>query len=252
MKFSIIIATMNAEALLERAILSGLTQVYPQYEIIVQDGGSTDGTLDILKRFKGRINWVSEPDTGVYDAWNKALARAAGDWAIFLGADDFLLDQEVLAKCAVYLKRLPPEVLFAYGGLVIRKNDSGAYVMELSLARMYHMFLSDMGLPFPATFVRVSALKEHGFDSGFKIAGDFDFAARLISPYNAVRLPVRVTVMEWGGLSTNPKHRHTLQEERLRVLRTRIWPKGQELIQGMMDAMEKEFAEEKQSESRVD
>jgi len=105
LKFSIIIAAMNAESLIQRAILSVLTQIYPDYEIIVQDGGSTDGTLEILRRFKRRVNWTSEPDAGVYDAWNKALARVTGDWALFLGADDFLLDKEALSKCAIYMKK---------------------------------------------------------------------------------------------------------------------------------------------------
>ena len=242
MKFSIIIAAMNAEALIQRAIVSVLVQIYPNYEIIVQDGGSTDGTLEILKRFKNRVNLVSEPDAGLYDAWNKALARVTGDWAIFLGGDDFLLDQEVLAKCAVYLKKLPQGVSFAYGVLAVMEKDSICYTINRSLAAMYHMFLSNMGLPFPATFIRVDVLKEHGFDSGFKIAGDFDFAARLISPSNVARLPVHVSAMESGGLSLNPKHRHTMHEERLRVLRTHIRPKAEELVLALADATEKEFA----------
>ena len=243
MKFSIIIATMNGATLIQRAIVSVLTQVWPDYEIIVQDGGSTDGTIDIVKQFKSRVAWVSEPDTGVYDAWNKALDRASGDWALFLGDDDFLLDKEVLAKCQVYLGKLPPEVSFAYGGLVVGKQGTVSYVLERSLPAVYHTFLSDMGLPFPATFIRVPLLKEHRFDAGFKIAGDFDFAARLVSPSNVAQLPLRVSYMETGGLSTNPKFGRTLLAERLRVLRTHIRPKAGELVGALADTTEKEAAE---------
>ena len=241
MKFSIIIATMNVEALLQRAIVSVLTQIYPDYEIIVQDGGSTDGTLEILRRCKSRVDWVSEPDAGVYDAWNKALVRATGDWAIFLGADDFFLDNEVLVKCAVYLKKLPQDVYFAYGALAMMEKDSVSGVIDRSLPAMYHMFLSNMGLPFPATFTRTAVLKEHGFDSGYKIAGDFDFAARLISPSNVARLPVWISGWNLGGLSSNPKHRRVLHEERLRVLRSHIAPKARDLVLALADAMEAEF-----------
>jgi hypothetical protein len=106
------------------------------------------------------------------------------------------------------------------------------------------MFLSDMGLPFPATFTRVDVLKEHGFDSGYKIAGDFDFAARLISPSNVARLPIWISGMESGGLSSNAKHRRVLHEERLRVLRSHILPKAQDLVLALVDAMEEEFAVE--------
>jgi glycosyltransferase involved in cell wall biosynthesis len=241
MKISIIIATLNAEALIQRAIVSVLMQTCPNYEIIVQDGASTDGTLEILKRFKGRVNWISEPDTGVYDAWNKALAKATGDWAIFLGADDFFLGNDVLARSSAYLKRLPPEVFFAYGALAVRNKDSLVYVIDRPLSQLYHMFLFNMSLPFSATFIRVNVLKEHGFDNSFKIAGDFDFAARLISPSNVARLPVGISAMELGGLSTNVKYRRTLHEERLRVLRTWIQPKAQDLVLALADAMEKEF-----------
>ena len=226
MKFSVVIATKNAETLLQRAIVSVLTQIYPHYEIIVQDSCSTDGTVAVLKKFKSRVNWISTPDSGVYDAWNKALDRVTGDWAIFLGADDFLLDKEILARSSAYLKALPGDVLFAYGALAIGENNAVKYILDRPLSSMYHLFLADMGMPFPATFVRVSALKQHRFNPNYKIAGDFDFAARLISPSNVVRLPVRVSFMEAGGLSNNVATRPLLLKERLTVLRTHIAPKA--------------------------
>jgi glycosyltransferase involved in cell wall biosynthesis len=243
MTFSVIIAAMNAASTLERAILSVVTQTCPDWEVIVQDGGSTDGTVGILKRFRGgRVAWVSEPDSGVYDAWNKALDRAGGDWTIFLGADDFLADADVLSACAAILKTLPPRIIFAYGTLAMVKNGAVSCALSRSLSAMYRQFLSDMGLPWPATFTRTEVFREQRFDSAFKIAGDFDFAARLISPSNAACLPVWVACMEEGGMSTSAEHRRTLEAERLRVLRSRIAPKARELVLALADAAEKDLA----------
>ena len=240
MKFSIIIASLNAEALIQRAISSVLSQDYTNYEIIVQDGGSTDQTVNILKQFTSNVNWVSEPDAGIYDAWNKALDRVTGDWALFLGADDLLLDKAVLSKCWKHLTRLPPEVWFAYGTLILGEAGQPSMVVARSLLNAYHHFFVDLGLPFPATFTRVPVLKKHRFDASFRIVGDFDFAARLISPSNVARLPVEISYMEMGGISSNLQYQNILLQERLRVLRTRVAPKAQELLQACMELLEKE------------
>jgi len=82
----------------------------------------------------------------------------------------------------------------------------------------------------------------YGFDSGFKIAGDFDFAARLISPSNVARVPVWISGWNLGGLSSNVKHRRVLHEERLRVLRSHILPKAQSLALALADVAEEEFS----------
>ncbi|WP_374166311.1 glycosyltransferase family 2 protein [Arcticibacter sp. MXS-1] len=88
---SVITVTLNAEKHLERCIKSVLEQEYVFIEHIIMDGASTDGTLDILRKYDQQLAcWKSEPDTGIYNAMNKALKHAKGDWIYFLGADDFL------------------------------------------------------------------------------------------------------------------------------------------------------------------
>jgi glycosyltransferase involved in cell wall biosynthesis len=88
---SIIVVTLNAEKYLERCITSILNQTYSNIQLIVIDGGSTDGTVDILKKYNNVIYyWISEPDAGIYNAMNKGLNKASGDWIYFLGADDYL------------------------------------------------------------------------------------------------------------------------------------------------------------------
>ena len=88
---SIITVTFNAAGTLERAIRSVLNQTYGNYEYIIIDGASTDGTTDIIGRYSDRLTyWISEPDRGLYDAMNKGIAVAHGDYIYFLGSDDML------------------------------------------------------------------------------------------------------------------------------------------------------------------
>ena len=232
MKFSIITSTYNAEKYLERLLASVFCQTYPYYEIIVQDGASTDNTVELLKKHLPQGNWRSEPDAGIYDAWNKALARASGDWAIFLGADDCLMGENVLVRCSHHLRRLPGNIMFAYGALAKGKDGAISSLGNRPLLDIYRRFSANMGLPFPATFIRMTLAKEHKFDTNYKIAGDFDFAATHITHDNIVRIPVVVSYMEQGGISTNTTAQKLLLEERGRVLRKRILPKAQELVLG--------------------
>ena len=236
MKYTVIVATYNSVALLERTILSVLSQSYPARELIVQDGASTDGTLDILKKYDKHINWQSEPDAGLYDAWNKALDRASGDWGIFLGSDDFLINNDVLVKCHRHIKRLPKEILFAYGALAMGRNAVADEVDNRPLWEVYKRFCGTMGLPFSGTFVRLALAQKYKFDPSFKVAGDFDFAARFLTHCNVARLPLIVSYVERGGISNNRKHDCVRLDERNRVLVERVMPKAHEFVQGCLES----------------
>ena len=89
MKFSILTPTLNSAESLERTINSVLQQNYDNWEHIIIDGGSTDGTIEIIKKYP-HLKWISEPDRGIYDAMNKGITLANGDWIYFLGSDDLL------------------------------------------------------------------------------------------------------------------------------------------------------------------
>ncbi|MDQ6723714.1 MAG: glycosyltransferase, partial [Thermoproteota archaeon] len=94
MKLSIIVATYNAEKYFERLLRSIACEAIENYhdiEVIVIDGNSKDGTVELIRRYSNCITfWISEPDEGIYDAWNKGLKQSTGDWIMFLGADDYL------------------------------------------------------------------------------------------------------------------------------------------------------------------
>jgi cellulose synthase/poly-beta-1,6-N-acetylglucosamine synthase-like glycosyltransferase len=240
MKFSIIIATKNAATHLRRCLNSIFSQEYGVYEIIIQDCMSEDGTLEILKEFKNRIDLRSERDSGVYEAWNRALARASGDWAIFLGADDCFADRDVLMRARAYLVRMPEHTDFAYGALLTGHNARILHMIDRTEAEVYRIFLSAVGVPFTATFCRLATLKQYLFDPSYRIAGDFDMVARAVRRDNVARLPLTVSYMEEGGLSTNKKFRRLLLSERVRVIRTHILPKAVMLLQTHLEYLGKE------------
>src|SRR5258707_15032424 len=91
-RITVCIVVFNGQPHIANALASVVSQNYPNLELLIIDGGSTDGTLDVLNEFAERITkLISEPDAGIYDAMNKACAIAQGDWLLFLGCDDILL-----------------------------------------------------------------------------------------------------------------------------------------------------------------
>jgi glycosyltransferase involved in cell wall biosynthesis len=227
MRYSIITATLNAARFLPRTLNSVLAQRGCDCDIVVKDGASEDGTVEILKQYGRRITWSSSADNGLYDAWNQALDDGVrGDWVLFLGADDFLPADSVLECCGRHLAALPPETAFAAGGLVLGRNGRPKTRIRNSLTNMYSLLLRGVGLPFPATFIRADLFREQRFDASFKIAGDLEFTARLLTADNLAVVPHYVAFMEHGGLSDDPAHAGLLLEEKKRVLRMHVIPKA--------------------------
>lgn len=239
MRFTVISAVLNGGPALRSTVNSVLGQSHADWEIIVQDGGSSDGCLDFLEPLQdARIRIFREPDSGIYDAWNKAAAKAEGEWAIFLGAGDALLGPDVLARCAACLENAPPQTLFAYGDLFMGKNGRARCRVSRSLRTVYSMMLTEMGMPFTAAFVRLTAIKALGFDPSYRICGDYDLTARALSRDNILRLPFGVSFMEDGGVSGNDAFTPLLTEERRRVAQTHIMGKAEEIAAGAVARLE--------------
>ena len=101
LRISVITVCLNASKTIEQTILSIINQTYDNIEYIIIDGVSTDGTLDIIKKYESKISLCqSEPDNGIYDAMNKGLKLATGDFLIFMGADDVFYNENVIYKVA--------------------------------------------------------------------------------------------------------------------------------------------------------
>ncbi|GHT63967.1 hypothetical protein AGMMS50239_20840 [Bacteroidia bacterium] len=121
-KISIVTVTYNAVSVLEETILSIINQIYNNIEYIVIDGGSTDGTLDIIKKYEDRLSyWISEPDKGIYDAMNKGIDRASGDWINFMNAGDLFYSNTIIQEL-VDMHYFDDNEAIIYGNRLVNKN----------------------------------------------------------------------------------------------------------------------------------
>lgn len=172
---TIITVSYNAVKTIEDTIVSVLGQTYNNIEYIIIDGGSTDGTLDIIKKYQDKITyWVSEPDKGIYDAMNKGIAKANGELIGIINSDDWYeLDavQNVVSQCD------DTHSVIYHGGLNMIKDGVVFYTSSAPIK--IQKLKKGMIINHPATFVPKKIYKEiGGFSTSYKIASDYDFILR--------------------------------------------------------------------------
>lgn len=210
MKISIIVAVRNGEKTLQQCIDSVTQQTYVNRELIVIDGGSNDNTVELLKANDGAIHcWLSEPDGGIYNAWNKGLSRANGDWICFIGADDFLWSPNVLEHMSVRLIKMSPAVNVAYSKvMLVNSNGEHIYVVGKPWKKIKQRFKQVMCIPHPGTMHRNSLFKKIGnFDETFRIAGDYELLLRELKSGDAIFVnDIIIAGMRQGGISGHPKN----------------------------------------------
>jgi glycosyltransferase involved in cell wall biosynthesis len=214
---SIIVAVRNGAATLDRCLQSVLAQTYRQRELIVIDGGSTDGTRDILERRASELAYrVSEPDRGIYHAWNKGLARARYDWICFLGADDYFWASDTLERLAPVLESAYPPARVVYGQVAF-VNERGGEMQRVGedwrTAR--ERFGEIMCLPHTGLMHHRSLFETHGrFDESFRIGGDYEMLLRELRSGEARFVPGLVVAgMGHGGVSSDPEGSLRLMRE---------------------------------------
>ncbi|MCF6177764.1 MAG: glycosyltransferase [Geopsychrobacter sp.] len=208
-QFYIVIAVLNARETLERCLMSVLSQEYPHYKLLVVDGGSDDGTVEILQKYQADLSWwVSGPDTGIYDAWNKALHQIKDGWALFLGADDVLQSPDVLLRVADSLQHVGSGIKVAYGQIAVVSCQGHIYAIKgQPWALAGKNFTSIMTLPHQGVFHHSSLFKEYGgFNPELKIAGDYDLLLKVLLDYPPLYLDDLI-VASWqiGGISYDVK-----------------------------------------------
>lgn len=205
MKISVITAVYNNRDTVADAIDSVLAQTHAEVELIVIDGASTDGTLDVLRAYGNKLNkLVSEPDGGIYDALNKGLLHASGDVVGFLHSDDVFADAEVLAKVAKAFSNLKIEAV--YGDLVYVRKDMPDKVVRYWSAGEFAFDKLRRGWmpPHPTLYVKRALYEQIGvFDTQYRIAADYDFMLRLLSieGIGVAYVPELFVKMRLGGES---------------------------------------------------
>jgi len=207
---SVIVVCKNPGPRLPAALASVWEQRRVQPELIVVDGGSTDGTREWLGSQRARLTTlISEPDTGVYDAMNKGVAAARGDWVLFLGADDRLVGDLVLSEALNWMKKTEAGVAAGEAAY----DDGRLYKLRSQVNPIARNFVHHQ-----AAFYRRSLFEENdGFDASLAVMADYDFNVRLWK--NRVRfkpLPLRIAACGAGGASDSGRWRGYAEEIRVR------------------------------------
>lgn len=199
MKISLITITYNSEETLEDTILSVIKQKYSNIEYIIVDGGSNDGTLAIIEKYKKYISiLISEPDKGISDAFNKGIKAATGDVIGIVNSDDFLASDVISAVAAAAEKERESDVFY---GNSIMFSDKNAYTYkpgpDLTKLLLY------MVISHPATFIKKSAYDQYGmYDLNYKCAMDFELLSKMYSKGAKFKyLDKTLTCFRLGGIS---------------------------------------------------
>lgn len=216
--FSIITVCFNARDVIEDTLQSVITQTYHHREYIIIDGGSTDGTLDIIRRYQDRISvLVSEPDRGLYDAMNKGLALASGDYVCFLNAGDSFHEDDTLQQMVHTLRGKDlPGVMYGETRLV----DSEGHFRRMRRLQTpeqltWRSFRHGMVVCHQAFFARRDLAEP--YDLTYKYSADFDWCIRIMRKTDCLH-NTHLTLIDYLDEGMTTRHRKASLVERFRIM----------------------------------
>ncbi|WP_342383090.1 glycosyltransferase family 2 protein [Bacteroides ovatus] len=196
MKVSVITVTYNASTSLEETMLSVFNQNYSHIEYIIIDGGSIDGTVDIISKYANKLSyWVSEPDKGVYDAMNKALKIATGDFLIFMGADDLFYTNDVIQNVVNQIS----DMYAVYYGSVLFKGIGTKHLGKFNKIKWATTNISHQAIFYPRIIY-----KTHSYDTQYKIYADYAYNLNLLKEkVDFVYVDEIITLYNMTGMSAD-------------------------------------------------
>jgi len=220
--FTIVTSTYNAAGLLASTARSLDSQDFRSFEWLIIDGASSDGTVALAQGFGELVTLlVSEPDQGIYSAWNKALSHIRGEWVLFLGAGDLLLDAGVLGRIAALLPDVPPRATLAYGDVLYFLDDpeQPSRLRNETWAGLRGPWVG--GRPVlpchQGVFHRASLFREgFSFDPRLKISGDNEILLRELVQGRGHKLDLLVSRFHADGLSAQ-------RDKRLRMIAESVY-----------------------------
>jgi len=197
LKLSIITVSLNSAEYIEETILSVLNQDYPDFEYIIIDGGSTDGTLDIIEKYKQQLTYFcSEPDNGLYDAMNKGIKRATGDIVGIINSDDYYFPGTFSTVNKAFKgKSLDSHIFWGDVEYEIKGTVKGFRPQKTKIGAF---------APHPSMFCPRKIYERIGlYDTSFRLLGDYDFMYRAINKnkINPIYVPVPIAFFREGGLA---------------------------------------------------
>lgn len=209
-KISIVTVSYNAEETIERTIQSVLSQTYHNIEYIVVDGASTDHTIDVIKKYRGQVYVLSEPDKGIYDAMNKATQIVTGDYLLFLGADDILASSSVIDDVSKHL--IDPNIVY-YGNVRIRSSGK-IFNKRYNKAKWAIWNVSHQSIFYPRIIYR-----NYSYDLYYKVYADYAYNLRLLK--NKIHfdyIDLIISIYNTEGFSSYTKDLN-FSKDKLRLVR---------------------------------
>ncbi|MFT6841336.1 MAG: glycosyltransferase involved in cell wall biosynthesis [Psychroserpens sp.] len=216
--FSIVTACYNAEETIQETIESVLSQTITCFEFIIIDGASTDGTLEIVKSFEEKFlakgipySYLTEPDKGIYDAWNKGVNLAKGSYISFLGADDTYLINSLNLYNEILINEKETNYHLLYSNVDVI-DSKGEIVKKIKGTWTWSVFRRYMNIAHVGSFHSRAYFDKYGlFNDQFKIAGDYELLLRAKDELRAYKLEQVTVKMKDGGVSRS-QLKNTLNE----------------------------------------
>lgn len=225
--FSIITVTYNASRFLESTILSVLSQTYPEIEFLIIDGASTDGTQDIIQKYESRISyWSSEPDRGLYDAMNKGLAKATGDYVWFINSGDKFYSHRTIFDVVIELDRafnigkkgnaVFPDIIYGETGIIDSKGEwLGMRRLKAPEKLDWESFKMGM-LVCHQSFIVKRKIAET-YDLSFRFSSDFDWCIRCMKKADSI-FNTHLILSEFREEGMTSENRKASLKERYRIM----------------------------------
>jgi glycosyltransferase involved in cell wall biosynthesis len=220
--FTIITSTLNSGLSLERCLLSVEAQSFPEFEHLIVDGASRDNTLSLVKHYQSRYPLrlvCSQIDTGIYQAWNRGVEQAKGEWILFLGSDDYLNSTDILAQVAaeIHANSALSSLSFLYGDTISADEPSDWATYKPNAFIQWLRGVTE----FPTSvFINAELFRQgHRFDESYRICGDDKFFAQHSLHNHSWYLPITVISFHKGGISSNPANSRMHYRERRRMLK---------------------------------
>ncbi len=215
-RLSVITVNLNNARGLRKTLQSVITQSWSDREIIVIDGGSSDESLAVIEEFRSHLSFVhSGKDAGVYDAQNKGIALASGEYCLFLNSGDYLASPDVLS--AVFSRRRDEDIL--YGNMIIYYGNGKTRLGRMPRRITLEQMIGDT-LWHPVSFIRRTLFEKYGkYDLSFRVVADYHFFLRvlLVEQVSYYHTGVTVSVFDTSGMSSQGKYRAQQLEERRRA-----------------------------------
>ena len=224
MKVTVVTAVLNDAGHIEQTILSVISQTDIEIEYIIVDGGSKDGTLELIGKYKDKISLlISEPDRGVYDAMNKGIKYSTGDFVYFLNSGDVLLNPSILSK--IKFEDVNVRNTIIYGNVIVAYGNIEALEKPRPFFKSKMKF-KGIGICHQSMFFPGELIRNEKYDLSYNIAADYDLAYRLWRK-GTVFLYKDITIAkyDWGkGISSNPYKLLDVYRENARVCHQQLNP----------------------------